>query len=57
MFSHISSICRHNEKFFEELNELFTKWDADALLGPLMDDFSTTFLLYTDFVSRVSGAF
>ena len=54
IFSHISSICRQNEKFFEELNDLFTHWTADSLLGPLMDDFSTTFLLYTDFVSRVS---
>jgi len=53
IFSHISSICRQNEKFFEELNALFTKWSANSLLGPLMDDFSTSFLLYTDFVSRV----
>ncbi len=53
IFSHTASICRHNEKFFEELNDIFTHWSADSLLGPLMDDFSTTFLLYTDFVSRV----
>ena len=53
IFSHISSMRKQNEKFFEELNSLFMTWGPESLLGPLMDEFSTSFLLYTDFVQRV----